>query len=243
MIRASLRAAIARFQVRLFGGIVRHVAARFAPSGRVDAGGRGRTGGRRTRPGQGRLSGRVQPIDRAGQGSPRSKRDGNSSQLRAVLRAAKELALLGGPSSGAVCSGRRRESELSTPFAARGDGPSSHRRLCSFFSVFNIRKRLMSFSRATVVCALLGLILPSLASDRAGGNCRFWRWQRVAVESWRAGTPASISGQQLTVTTAGSNDSYNNAILHHIAVDRPFHRQIYLQQQSWRRWRNVSHRK
>ena len=61
---------------------------------------------------------------------------------------------------------------------------------------------------ATVVLAV-GLFLPSLASsvqaDIAGfGNGSGWQLNRGGP-----GNAASFSGQQLTVTTAGSNDSYN----------------------------------
>jgi len=69
----------------------------------------------------------------------------------------------------------------------------------------------MTFNRASVVFAL-GLFLQSLTStaqaDIAGyGNGSGWHLNRGGP-----GSAGVFSGQQLTITTGGSNDSYNSAI-------------------------------
>jgi Legume lectin domain len=69
----------------------------------------------------------------------------------------------------------------------------------------------MILGRATVVFAL-GLFLPGLASTAladVGGFDNGSGWQ---LNRGGPGTPAAFSGGQLTMTTAGSNDSWNSAI-------------------------------
>jgi hypothetical protein len=69
----------------------------------------------------------------------------------------------------------------------------------------------MIFNRAGLVVAL-GLFLQSLASTVQAADVGFGNGSGWHLNRGGPGIAASFSGQQLTITTAGSNDSWNSAI-------------------------------